>query len=353
MGEALAESRGQMDEHDLSHLDRHGALRMVDVGAKAATHRRARAEGYLIAGQHVMVIVRAGQAPKGDVFAAARIAGIAAAKRTSELIPLCHSISLSHIVVEFQVEDDRIRIIATVSADARTGVEMEALTAVSAAALTLYDMLKAVSHEMTIADIKLLEKSGGKSDYRRADDGSPSGVPRSHITEDAAGKRIRAAVLTVSDRCSAGVATDTAGPAVAKILETHLQAMIQWRGILPDEADQIATKLEALVADGLDLVVTVGGTGCSLRDVTPEATRSVVVREVPGLAELMRCNSAMQTPYAALQRGICGIRESTLIVNVPGSEKAATENLSVILPALFHAIDLIRSMRVRTVAATD
>lgn len=337
----MPDASGPMDERDLSHLDRHGALRMVDVGEKTATHRRARAEGCLIAGHRIMEIVRSGQAPKGDVFAAARIAGIAAAKRTSELIPLCHSIPISHAAVEFQVEDDRIRITVTISADARTGVEMEALTAVSTAALTLYDMLKAVSHEMIIADIKLLEKSGGKSDYRRADDGSPSAVPSSHITADAKGKGIRAAVLTVSDRCSAGKMKDTAGPAIARMLEDQLRAVVEWCGIIPDESDQIVDKLKELADRQLDLIVTVGGTGCGPRDVTPEATRSVVVREVPGLAELMRCSSAMQTPFAALQRGICGIRESTLIVNVPGSEEAATENLAVILPALFHAIDLI------------
>jgi cyclic pyranopterin phosphate synthase len=330
-----------MDERDLSHLDRHGALRMVDVGAKAATHRRARAEGCLIAGQRVMEIVRTGQAPKGDVFAAARLAGIAAAKRTSELIPLCHSIPLSHVVVEFQVEDDRIRIIATVSADARTGVEMEALAAVSTAALTLYDMLKAVSHEMVIADIKLLEKSGGKSDYRRAEDGSPSGVPHSHITADAADKRIRAAVLTVSDRCSAGKMKDSAGPAVAGMLVDQLRAVVEWCGVIPDESDQIAEKLKELADRQLDLIVTVGGTGCGPRDVTPEATRSVVVREVPGLAETMRLKSAQHTPHAALQRGICGIRERSLILNLPGSEKAALENLSAVLAALPHAIALI------------
>lgn len=330
-----------MDERDLSHLDRHGALRMVDVGAKVATHRRACAEGWLIAGQRVMEIVRAGRAPKGDVFAAARMAGISAAKRTSEWIPLCHSISLSHVAVEFQVEDDRIRIIATVSADARTGVEMEALVAVSAAALTLYDMLKAVSHEMTIADIKLLEKSGGKSDYRRADVGSPSDVSRSPIAADAVGKRIRAAVLTVSDRCSAGKMKDSAGPAVAGMLQEQLRTVVEWCGVVPDESDQIADKLKELADRRLDLIVTVGGTGCGPRDVTPEATRSVVVREVPGLAETMRLKSAQHTPHAALQRGICGIRERSLILNLPGSEKAALENLSAVLAALPHAVALV------------
>ena len=337
----MAEAPGPMDERDLSHLDHHGAMRMVDVGAKVATHRQARAEGWLIAGQRVMEIVRAGQTPKGDVFAAARIAGIAAAKRTSEWIPLCHSIPLSHVAIEFHMQDDRIRIVATVSADARTGVEMEALVAASAAALTLYDMLKAVSNQMIIADIKLLEKSGGKSDYRHTEDGSRQDAPRSHTLADAADKRIRAAVLTVSDRCSAGRMKDTAGPAVAGMLEEQLRAAVEWCGVIPDESDQIVDKLQELADRQLDLIVTVGGTGCGPRDVTPEATRSVIGREVPGLAETMRLKSAQHTPHAFLQRGVCGIRERSLILNLPGSEKAAMENLSAVLAAIPHAIALV------------
>lgn len=152
----------------------------------------------------------------------------------------------------------------------------------------------------------------------------------------------QAAVLTVSDRCAAGQATDTAGPATARLIETELPGRIAWTGIIPDEAEQITAILKSLAERGLDLVVTVGGTGCAPRDVTPEATRALIQREVPGLAEAMRRESAKITPHALLQRGLCGIYLSTLIVNLPGSEKAAVENLRVILPALPHALKHLR-----------
>jgi len=153
---------------------------------------------------------------------------------------------------------------------------------------------------------------------------------------------IQAAVLTVSDRCAAGTMTDAAGPAVADELRRVLSARIAWAGVVPDEADAISRALNDLVERGLDLVVTTGGTGCAARDVTPEATRAVIHREVPGLAEAMRTASAAVTPHAWLQRGVCGIRESSLILNLPGSPKAAVENLLAVLPALPHAIDLLR-----------
>ena len=157
-----------------------------------------------------------------------------------------------------------------------------------------------------------------------------------------AGRPIRAAVLTVSDRCAAGRTTDTAGPAVVQMLQHQLRAQVVWTGLAPDEQETITETIRAISGRNLDLLVTVGGTGCGPRDVTPEATRAAITREVPGLAQAMRAASARITPHALLQRGLCGIRNSTLIVNLPGSEKAATENLTVILPALPHAVQLLR-----------
>ncbi|MFH1417891.1 MAG: molybdopterin-binding protein [Planctomycetota bacterium] len=152
----------------------------------------------------------------------------------------------------------------------------------------------------------------------------------------------QAAVVTVSDSRAAGEAEDTAGPAAAALIERELGAHVAWRGVVPDEADAIAAALEDLAARGLDLVATVGGTGCGPRDVTPEATRRVIEREAPGLAEAMRSASARTTPHALLQRGVCGIRGATLILNLPGSPRGATENLAVVLPALPHAVRLLR-----------
>ncbi len=154
---------------------------------------------------------------------------------------------------------------------------------------------------------------------------------------------IQAAVITVSDRCSAGKAIDTAGPAVAELLRKELQARIAWIQTVPDEVGLIAQALTDLCDRRVDLVITAGGTGIGARDVTPEATRKVIDRELSGLAEAMRMASAKQTPNALLSRAVAGVRRETLIVNVPGSLKAATENLEAILSALPHAVKMLRN----------
>jgi cyclic pyranopterin monophosphate synthase len=153
----------------LTHVDAKGAARMVDVSAKTATDRRATARGKILLSKATLDLVREGKTPKGDVLAAARIAGIMAAKRTPDLIPLCHPLPLSHASVDLVLESDGIAIEATVGTTAPTGVEMEALTAVSVAGLTLYDMLKAVERGARLTDIRLVAKSGGRSGEFRAE----------------------------------------------------------------------------------------------------------------------------------------------------------------------------------------
>ncbi|RME61739.1 MAG: cyclic pyranopterin monophosphate synthase MoaC [Caldilineae bacterium] len=149
----------------LTHLDAQGQAAMVDVGDKAVTTREAVAQGEVRMQPGTLAAIQAGNAPKGDVLAAARIAGIMAAKRTPELIPLCHTLLLSKVAVDFEIDEpgSRIVITATVRCQGKTGVEMEALTAVSVAALTIYDMAKALEKTMVIGDIRLLQKRGGKS----------------------------------------------------------------------------------------------------------------------------------------------------------------------------------------------
>ena len=154
----------------LSHLDEKGAARMVDVSDKAATQRIARAEGFVAMAPATLALVEQGEAKKGDVLAAARIAGIMAAKKTHELIPLCHPLAITKATVEFDTSRDPtgIRVTAEVKVSGQTGVEMEALTAVSVACLTIYDMLKAADKAMTLGGIRLLEKTGGRSGAYRA-----------------------------------------------------------------------------------------------------------------------------------------------------------------------------------------
>ncbi|MCW3039129.1 MAG: moaC [Solirubrobacterales bacterium] len=159
----------------LTHLDDHGAARMVDVGGKAVSARRAVARATVVMGPQTAATVAAGDAPKGDVLSVARIAGILAAKRTGELIPLCHPLGLDHVDVDGVVDAaaGTVTLTATASTTARTGVEMEAMTAAGIAALTVYDMVKGLDKGVAIEQVVLLEKSGGRSGtWRRGPDGS-------------------------------------------------------------------------------------------------------------------------------------------------------------------------------------
>jgi len=153
----------------LTHLDSQGQARMVDVGGKAETARAATATGRIRMSSEALTAVRDGSGPKGDVLAAARIAGIMAAKKTGELIPLCHPLALDAVQVDFTFEDDGVRATARASLTGKTGVEMEAMTAASIALLTVYDMAKALDKGMVIDGVRLLEKTGGKSGTWRAE----------------------------------------------------------------------------------------------------------------------------------------------------------------------------------------
>lgn len=161
-----------MSDH-LTHLDSHGSAHMVDVGAKPVTHRVAVAEATIRMKAETLAMIVGDRAPKGDVFAVARIAGIQAAKRTADLIPLCHPIPITKVSVVLEPGDSCVHITATCATDGKTGIEMEALTAAATAALTLYDMCKAVDRGMEITDVRLSKKSGGASgDWERSRDGS-------------------------------------------------------------------------------------------------------------------------------------------------------------------------------------
>jgi cyclic pyranopterin phosphate synthase len=157
------------DEQELTHVDREGRVRMVDVEGKATTSRRAVATGRVRMRPATLAAIRERRTPKGDPLEVARVAGILAAKSTATLIPLCHQLPLSHVDVALELVEDGVAITATAAVDARTGVEMEALTAVAVAGLTVYDMCKALDREMEIDSIRLESKSGGRSgDYVRA-----------------------------------------------------------------------------------------------------------------------------------------------------------------------------------------
>jgi molybdenum cofactor biosynthesis protein MoaC len=300
---------------------------MKDVGMKPESLRRARASAELLAPPHCIERLRSGDTEKGDPLKTARVAGILAAKRTDELIPLCHPLPIHRADVDFELAEDRVKIIAKVETIGPTGVEMEALTAASLAALTIYDMLKPYCEpaELTIRECKLDQKRGGKSEYRRR---LPSPVA--------------AAVLVLSDTVAAGHKPDTAGRAVESELAAAGFAPIHY-AVLPDEP---ATLLQAFHAlqDRYGLIATVGGTGIGKRDITVDTLKPLITTELPGLMEAARAFGQRRTPYAALSRGIAGFAGDSLLVTLPGSRGGASESLAALLPSLVHIFELRRDV---------
>ena len=301
---------------------------MVDVGDKPVTARRAVASAVVRMQPATLAALLDAGGPKGDAFVTARLAGIGGAKRTSELIPLCHPLPLDQVDVDLIADREAgtVTIRAEATATARTGVEMEALTAASVAALTLYDMAKALQRDIVIERIQLLEKSGGRSgDYRSA--------------EPTPAAEHEAVVVTCSNRSAAGEREDASGPALVEALREAGFDVVPDATVVADDEDEIASLLTRLADAGHRLILTTGGTGLSPTDVTPSATRRVIEREAPGLAELMRAAGLASTPMAALSRGVVGTRGRTLIANLPGSPKGARESLDALLPVLPHALE--------------
>ena len=329
---------------EFSHLDQEGRSRMVDVSAKSKTKRTAIARAIVDLNENTMALLKARALPKGDVLTVAQVAGIMAAKRTWELIPMCHPLALTHVDVRFKTEGNSIILEASASTGDRTGVEMEAIIAAQTAAATIYDMAKAVQRDVVIRDVRLILKAGGKSGLFKTDDPLLFELPEQPLPEPRpapepwTGKGLAVACITLSDKGYAGVREDESGPALLSMLAPLHPARTQGF-LLPDDPRALCKLVKNLAAGGWGLILTTGGTGLSPRDLTPEALIPILERRLPGFEQAMFSEGLSHTPHAVLSRCLAGTIGTSMILALPGSRRGAAENLSALLPILPHALD--------------
>ncbi len=302
---------------------------MISVVHKTDTARKAVAEGWVKASSEAVQRLLANDLPKKDVIAVARAAAVMAAKKTFELIPYCHPIPLDVVEIDFKVEPELIKVTACVEAVWKTGVEMEALTAVSTAALTIYDMLKPVCKGLEIGGIKLVSKKGGRSSRKQE-----------WLPDD-----FKAVLLITSDGVFDGTRKDKVTPLVRKCLAEFGVTIDSV--VIPGEFSRVRQELERLCEQGYSLVLTAGGTGLGEQDATVEATSKVIEREIPGIMEACRAYGQRRTPYAMLSRGLAGQKGKTIIINLPGSSKGVEESLHALFPGVLHVFKMIYGVKAR------
>jgi len=298
---------------------------MFNVSSKPDTYRIARAQAILNIHPKTATLIAAGDSPKGNIFEAAKFAATSGAKKTPDLIPYCHPIPLDHIIVNVSVKSHTVELNVEVKSIWKTGVEMEALTGACIGALTIYDMLKPVDNSLYIESIKILDKSGGLGDFRSRQE-----------------KKIRAAVIVISDSVAAGKRTDKSGKFITKNLKDRGIEVVDYK-VLSDDRYFIEKHLKHYSDNlHLDLILTTGGTGIGPHDITPEATRKVIEKEVNGIAEASRAYGQRRTPLSMLSRGLTGVRGHTIIINLPGSLSAVSEYLDFLFPGIEHAFKMMK-----------
>ncbi len=301
---------------------------MVPITHKSTTLRKAIAQAIVrVSKSDTIQAIRNQTVPKGEVLECARVAGLFAAKRTADLIPDCHPLPIEFTAVRYELGELEIYIQVEIHTIYKTGVEVEAMHAASVVALTMYDMLKPIDKGVSIEQIKLLEKKGGKSDRSAA-----------------LGQARRAAILVCSDTLAAGQGQDRSGEVIREKL-VQLSITIAEKRIVADEVTAIQEAARHFVAQGVDLLLVTGGTGLSPRDVTPEALEPLLDRRIPGVEEAIRAYGQQRLATAMLSRSLAGQIGKTLVLALPGSPAGAAEGMDAVFPALLHAFSVLEGAR--------
>lgn len=317
-------------------------FKMIDVGRKRPTHRRAVACGTISMGNAAYMAVKNKTLPKGDALVLAEIAGIAGAKNTPNLIPMCHTLPLDQVTLHAEMDDTdfTVTIYAQAVAFAKTGVEMEALAAVHAALLTIWDLTKGTDPNLKISDIKLLIKTGGKSGVWVNPEGIPSWLMQ-QLPEQYVLKGKKVAVVVMSDRAASGEYVDESGALLNKILAEAKAEIVEYK-VIPDDAERIEkTILDICRTQQPDLLMASGGTGPGPRDITPEILARVSDRMLDGFGDMLRHESLYYTDTAWLSRMTAGMVGRTFVIVLPGSPKAVQECWDIISPFIGTTLDKI------------
>lgn len=301
---------------------------MVNITNKVSSLRQAIASATIqVSAAATIEAIKNRQVPKGDIFEFSRAAGLLAIKKTSDVIPDCHPLPVEFAAITHVLDGLKIIVTVEVHTIYKTGVEVEAMHGAAVTALTIYDMLKPIDKGVEIGSIRLEQKQGGKTDF-----------------SNALAQELKTAIIVCSDSVANGSKTDKSGLLIEAQLKKHQITNAAYE-VIPDEFGLIQATVKKYCAQQFQLVLITGGTGLSPRDVTPDAVRPLLDREVPGMMEAARAYGQERTPYAMLSRGIAGFIKDTLVITLPGSSRGVKESMEALFPYALHVFKVKEGAR--------